>query len=295
MKTKKSKMSKIIAGTLALTAVAAVVAGGTFAFLTARTEEKINNFSFQVDSLDANLTESDWDGIVDYDGDTPIYGYNGNRPIYGYVDGSKNNPVYDSNEPGAGTRPTKETDGRAIVYGEDEAKEMIPGTTARKSPIITNTGTVCDEWVAAKITFVYGKGSKNAGKPVNNVDMQQITDIISIDYKVSSGDKWERVEGDADSVSQVFYYKDCLKKRTNASDAKIKGEKTKPIFTKVTVKETATNEQIKKLEDMGGFAIYIEGFGAQKEVGENYAAFKTWGQSNIVFTHTPTNDNPASF
>ena len=125
--------------------------------------------------------------------------------------------------------------------------------------------------------------------------MKQISDIISIDYKVSSGDKWDRVEGSADSVSQVFFYKDCLKIRANASDAKIKGDKTAPIFTKVSVKETATNEQIKKLEDMGGFAIYIEGFGAQKEVGENYAAFKTWGQSNIVFTHTPTNDNPASF
>ncbi len=294
MKTKKSKIARIIAGTLALTAVAAVAAGGTFAFMTALTEEKINNFSFDVDSLNANLTETEWNGIKDYDSDgTPIYGYTSdNKPIYGYTDGDINKPVYEETGIGAGTRPKTDAAGNDIIYGDTASKNMIPGAQAAKNPVITNTGTVCNEWVAAKITFVYG-GGKNKGKPLSLVDIQRISDIISIDYNIGTSDKWERISGNENTVSQVFYYKEILNIRNNKSQPKINGDKTEPIFTTVKFKDTATNEDVEYLRSIGGFYIYIEGFAAQEEAGKNYEEFKEWGMNdNVVFTHTPTDENP---
>ncbi len=293
MKTKKSKIAKIIAGAVSLTVVAAVAAGGTFAFLSARTEEKINNFSFDVDSLNANLTETEWNGIADYDDDgTPIYGYNGNRAIYGYVGGDISRPVYDKTAAGAGTRPTTDTRGDKITYGDTASKNMIPGAEAAKNPVITNIGTVCNEWVAAKITFVYG-GGKNKGKPLSLVDIQRISDIISIDYNIGASDKWERISGSENTVSQVFYYKEILNIRKNKSQPKINGDKTEPIFTTVKFKDTATNEDVEYLRSIGGFYIYIEGFAAQEEAGKNYEEFKEWGMNdNVEFTHTPTDENP---
>ena len=292
MKTKKSKIARIIAGTLALTAVAAIAAGGTFAFMTALTKEKINNFSFDVDSLNANLTETEWNGIKDYDSDgTPIYGYTSdNKPIYGYTDGDINKPVYEETGIGAGTRPKTDAAGNDIIYGDTASKNMIPGAQAAKNPVITNTGTVCNEWVAAKITFVYG-GGINKGKPLSLVDIQRISDIIDIDYNIGSGKMWDRISGDEKSVSQVFYYKKILNKKNNSE---INGDKTEPLFTTVKLKETATNEDADYLKSIGGFYIYIEGFATQEEAGGTYSEFKEWGiNDNVKFTHTPTDTQPA--
>lgn len=307
----KTKTKKIVGGTVALTLVAAVVAGGTFAYLTHQTEKRVNNFTFAKSdvALNAMLTEPSWDGIIDYeyndDGTiTPVYAYtdgtdlDGNPtkvPVYGYTDGDTDKPVTDKANI---TSTTKRPNG---TYGDEQSKSMIPGSTAGKNPKITNTGNQTDSWVAAKITFVYstdGNGHK-AGTPLNATDMAVVNDIIDVDYNSNktTDAKWECINTSTDGTSKVFYYKETLAKDTDTTPD-VYGEETEPIFTTVSVKEEATNEQIDKLNAIGGFVIYVEGFAAQSDVGikdgaEDYDTFKAWGQAGgVVFENTPTDDNP---
>ncbi|MDO4316863.1 MAG: SipW-dependent-type signal peptide-containing protein [Lachnospiraceae bacterium] len=285
---------KILGGAVTLSLLAAVVISGTLAYLTDSTEQRVNNFTFDSDAVKAMLTEPEWDGVVDYeyDGDEiiPIYGYtDADEPIYGYQDGDESQPVTDKakrTDPGV-TRAEGE-------YGDEQAQNMIPGQSAQKNPIITNTGETADVWVAAKITFVYGEGSANAGEPLSMADMQKVLDAIEIDYKTSDADNWVRSAGTAETeISQVFYYKQILSKDTDAKQG-VYGDATTPIFTAVTVKTEANNAQMKALEEMGGFAIWIEGFAVQSDVAADADAFVAWGEAgNVVFEHTPTAAAPA--
>lgn len=286
----KSKAKKIAVGGACMALVAAVSVGGTLAYLTAETEKRANNFTFSSTALTAKLTEPEWDGVVDYeyDGDKiyPVYGDTDhdndpdtpNVPVYGYTDGDPDSPVTDKDSIDDTTKRPNKGDGEE-PYGDEAAQNMIPGATANKNPIITNT---CDinEYVAAKITFVYAEGSANAGKPLNLTDLTKVTDVISIDYNTETTDDWERIEGSEGTLSQVFSYKSIVDP----------GVSTAPIFNSVTVSKGATNEQIKALEDMGGFAIWIEGYAAQSDAVADYATFK----SEIVFNNTPTDDKPAT-
>lgn len=289
----KSKAKKIAIGGACVALVAAVSAGGTLAYLTAQTERRANNFTFSSTALAAKLTEPEWDGIVDYeyDGDTihPVYDYidtdddndpttpDVNVPVYGYTDGDPNSPVIDKTDIDDTTKRPNKDDGEE-PYGDEAAQNMIPGASANKNPLITNT---CDinEYVAAKITFVYADGSENAGKPLNLTDLSAVMDVISIDYNTETTD-WERTEGGEKDLSQVFSYKTVVNP----------GESTEPIFNSVTVSKAATNEQIKALEDMGGFAIWIEGYAAQSDAVADYETFK----SEIAFNNTPSDAEPAN-
>ena len=306
----KAKTKKILAGTAALSLVAAVAIGGTYAYLTRETEQRANNFTFASDAVDAMLTEPDWDGVVDYEYDddcniTPIYNWLDDDadpdtppvPVYGFENGDIQKPVTDKTKADDPTtdRPRKDSNDDTFnpTYGDEQAQNMIPGQTAAKNPKITNTG-ITDEWVAAKITFVYGEGAgaDKAGKPLNKNDMKAVTDAVDIDYKTNTADNWDRVSGLSTDVSQVFYYKNIVA---------VDGE-TDPIFTTVTVKTTADSDEIKALEDMGGFAIWIEGFAVQSDIAEEYSStdatvvtFKSWGNDGgVTFNNTPTDDAPAT-
>lgn len=288
------KHKKILGGAVTLSLLAALVISGTLAYLTDSTEQRVNNFTFDSDAVKAMLTEPEWDGVVDYEYDgtdiIPIYGYTGNdEPIYGYEGGDVTKPVTDK---------TKRTDPGVTraegTYGDEQAQNMIPGQSAQKNPIITNTGETADVWVAAKITFVYGEGSENEGQPLSLTDMQKVSDAIEIDYKTADDNDWARSAATAATdVSQVFYYKQILKKDADAKQG-VYGEATSPIFTSVTVKTTADNAQMKALEEMGGFAIWIEGFAVQSDAAADADAFIAWGEAgNVVFDHTPTAEKPA--
>lgn len=297
----KSKTKKIAAGSAALALVAAVVVGGTLAYLTDETEQRANNFTFASDALDARLVEPNWDGVVDYEYPSdpsepiiPIYGYGDSDPtdddptkddpIYGYTGGDPNSPVYTKDDDTAEPPSKNPISGEPL--GKDEAVNMIPGQSADKNPYIKNTGETA-EWVAAKITFVYSAGD-NIGKPLSVADMAKVTDAIDIDYNVGEANSdWTRGTEDsmneATDVSQVFYY---------TKEAVAVNKQTSSIFSTVTLKSEATNEQVKALEDMGGFTIWIEGYAIQSTAYENSAA---WGVSGTaVFNHTPTNENPLS-
>lgn len=305
----KAKTKKIIAGSCAMTLVAAVAIGATYAYLTATTEERANNFTFSTEGLDAEITEPEWDGVIDYDYD--VTGYEGVPvPVYDYIDDDNDKdtpdkPVYyydgdgkphtDIPESGfdpddvINNRPKTDDEGKTIDYGDTAAQDMIPGSVAMKNPKITNLTTKSDEWVAAKITFVYSEEypvEADRGKALSNADLAKVKDAIEIDWNLTeSTDKgyWTRV-GDAEwDVSQTFYYSEILAKATEGVVPQWGGV-SEPIFNKVSVKSTASNEQIKALEDMGGFAIWIEGFASQAEAYKDYTA---WKAANVTFTHTP--------
>ncbi len=276
----KTKYKKILAGTVALGLIAAVAAGGTLAYLTDETEQRANNFTFASNGIDAMLTEPDWDGVVDYiypgDPDYPADSTEPIIPVYGYEDNG--DPIL--------TQPEYDKDGNKIEYGEDQAQNMIPGQAAVKNPIITNTGALTDEWVAAKVTFVYGEGSANAGKAISTTDWNEIKEFIQVDFNTteSAGGYWECVAG-SDTVSQTYYYSDILAKGTETDGNITYGDVTAPIFNTVTLSTSADNETIDKLNQMGGIAIYIEGYAVQSDA---YADFAAWKNGAAEFSHTPT-------
>lgn len=283
----KEKTKKVVMGTTAMTLVSALAFSGTFAYLTKQTEKRANNFTFASVALNARLTEPKWDGVVDYEYDNkkdisyPIYGYTEDgKPVYAYD--KDDNPITDKSEVSNPNTPEsikknrkkKGDKGENIEYGDKTSKDMVPGQVALKNPIITNTGDVSDEWVAAKITFVYADGD-NKGTPLSELDMKKVTDAITIDYNADNnvdGIEWDRRTGSKADNVQVFYYTKTLAIDATPNDATTHGEDTKPIFTQVRVKDTATTEQMKALEQMGGFVIYIEGFAVQDSIMETYDA-----------------------
>ena len=262
----KTKTKKIVIGSTCTALIAAISVGGTLAYLTTETTPKTNNFTFASDALTAVLTEPDWDGIIDYvDIDGTV------TPIYGYDEGE------DGNLEPITTKPTVDADGENIVYGEDVAKNMVPGTVVAKDPTITNT---CDlsEYVAVKVRFVYSSG-ENSGKPLEGTDLTTVMDVITVDYDADkdTGAVWERkADEDKDDASQTFYYK------TEVAG----GGSTEPLFNTVTVNEDATSEQINALNEMGGFQIVVEGYAAQADTVE-YDTFKT----DVTFGSDTTTTN----
>lgn len=300
----KEKTRKIVAGTTALSLVSALAISGTLAYLTKQTEKRANNFTFASVALNARLTEPDWDGIVDYEYDKdknieyPIYGYTPDGdPVYAYDE--NDNPTTDKsqvknpNTPESieNNRKKKDDDNEPIEYGDKTSKDMVPGQVALKNPIITNTGDISDEWVAAKITFVYATGDKE-GTPLNIEDMKKVTDAITIDYNADNNDsgvEWDRSStGTKTDPIQVFYYTKTLAIDATPNDATTHGESTVAIFNKVRVNDTATTEQMDALEKMGGFVIYIEGFAVQKDIMETYSAAKL--EKYVSFESTGNND-----
>lgn len=300
----KAKTRKILTGVTALTLTAAISAGGTFAFLTKFTEKRANNFTFASGDMDAKLIEPKWDGVIDYeDGDIPVYDYidddddpdTPDVPVYGYEDGDPEKPVTDKkdrNKPGV-TRP-KKADGEP-PYGVEAGQNMIPGQIAPKNPYIVNTGNM-DEWVAAKVTFVYADGSdefgKTPGAKLTTTDFALVTAAMQIDWpETYSGDStYTEPENDAPYTSKGWYYinpTEGLDKNGNNYKSEMifyydkiitaNGDETAPIFNTVTLSKDAGTEQIEALEAIGGFAIYIEGYAVQ------YSAFSNgyeWVKAN---------------
>jgi len=304
--------------------IAALAAGGTLAYLTAQTERRINTFSF-ASELDARLVEPNWDGIYDYEYDgsnpiKPLYHRSGTTKHYGYTGNGTGTPI--TTAPGSElanaktlrprvNRTTDQGNPRNSdkLYGDEASVLMSPGTVAEKNPMIFNTSTQLDEWVAAKITFVYASGD-DKGKPLSEVHYDDVIAAIDINWTDFSA-KWETIEDGAPCDGQrILLYKEILTKSTatggadpdywNAGTNGI----TVPMFSTVTLKADATNAQVKALEDMGGFAIYIEGFVVQAEVAATYSAFKTWALNgeddyfasgtNLVFNNTPNSSSTSA-
>lgn len=236
------KAKKVIIGAAALGLVGAMTLGGTMAYLTTKTQPKVNNFTFDSDAIKAVLVEPDWDGIIGYDGTTAQY------------DTKKH--------------ANAEAAAADVNLGMNVAKDMIPGEVAPKNPIVKNTCDY-DEWVALKVTYV----KTGTDMPLTDEEMEKVNAAMtSIDYS----DAWEEISAlsvETKGQSKVYFYETKLEA----------GDQTEALFTEIAVSSEATNEQLKALEDMGGFDIKIEGFATQGSTAETYAAFKTWGETHVKF------------
>ena len=184
-------------------------------------------------------------------------------------------------------------------YGYLEAQNMIPGGTAKKNPFITNTGDL-NEWVAVQVSFL----DKDGNLITETSELwSTITSVIRVNWptKLTTG----TVDGSgawyykgtaalgADSNNyhnqMIFYYDKALDK-TEA------GKKTSELFTTVSVIGDASNEQIQKLESLGGFTIYVEGYAVQESkfvtVAGGDTGAKQWVTSNsATFGAITTPDN----
>ena len=317
-----AKTKKILTGAGALALTAAISITGTVAYLTHITEQRANNFTFAVEGLDAMLTEPQWDGVVSYKyvkGQIyPTYGGEGKSTIWGYRNGNPSDPVTGEEPPSDMTNITppnkipnpdyvdsSETPDipETITPGYLEAEKMTPGDVAGKNPMITNIGEM-NEWVAAQVSFVYGEGSENAGKLIEGEDFDAIKAVIDVAWTstdlttgtIDGSGKWY-YDGTAFSKDDyknqmVFYYDKSLVAETQ--------DKTAAIFESITLDKEATTEAVKKLEKMGGFAIYIQGFAVQES---EFSDGSTWCKSKDIanFGNSPsatekvTVDNPGIF
>ena len=289
-----------------LAAVLAVVlllsAGITQALLQDSTV-RINHINLVGDSVSAVLLEPEWDGVINYTvvngEEKAVYEYRDNGsgaevPVYGYAGGSYDSPVFDPDDPSAGTRASAYSNGAARSYGIDRAVNMIPGSSSPKDPYIVNTSEEMPVWAAVKVTFVYaGAGGMNASKkgiPLNASDMLRVSQIIEIDYNSDSDEPaWERisqgVNGGAADAEQVF----CFKQRLDP------GVRTDRLFTAVSLKESASSADVAFLKGIGGFAVYVEGFAMQGNRLTDYQSFRQSGVNGaIVFPGTPSAENPLS-
>lgn len=295
----EQKLKKILIGICAGALVAAVSVGGTLSYLHTATEIRANNFTFATNGLKAILTEPDWDGVIDYDDDLkPIYDYE-------YVDDDDDPSTPDVPVP-VYTRPKKDPDDKP--YGEDSARNMVPGKEAAKNPIITNTCKY-DEWVAMKITFVYSEDSDKAGQPLEFYDLEALLKVIDINYgdyvmskaeydKLSDKEKaadprmWVRPSdgGDASTGSQVFYYREILKGSPDGTKFKDLLHTT-PIFDTVKVDKNVSNDAIEYLVKMKGFAIWIQGYAVQSA---QYESVDDWLNSTVSFDNDVSKETPAN-
>lgn len=133
-------------------------------------------------------------------------------------------------------------------WDEGKAQNLLPGAIVPKDPIITNTSTAdIDEWVGMRITFQ----RRDNGDTLSQVELTQVLAIADIDWNMLA---W--TEADANGIVDpidVYYYNEKI-------DV---GEATAPIFTTITIKPSASTEEIQKVKDMGGFNIMIEGAAVQ--------------------------------
>jgi hypothetical protein len=144
--------------------------------------------------------------------------------------------------------------------------QLVPGKTARKDPMITNTCEIA-EYVAIRATFQY----KN-GQPMSGADLRKLLDLLVIDW--NSG--WVLHSGNMGASPAVqpfvFYYNGILGP----------GETTPPLFSSVRVKDQSgglTEAQLRWLQGikitagnivpdtdgLGKFNIALEGAAVQAQ------------------------------
>jgi hypothetical protein len=371
MKTGTPKRTSYLIAALCVVVAACLIVGGTLAFSTVNSEERLNKFTFEgPEGMDSHLKEPDFDGIADYEYDdagnmTPIYGYDasdGHKPIYGYIDNDPGRPIKDKNDIPSGatdeelrpvnavdpTHPLNPVNGEP--YGSEVAEELHKGSVVLKNPMIYNSGKSIDEWVAAKITFVYQNGP-DAGTQLSAADYALVTRVVDIDWNYGTSALWELIAtedgegvisdsrntvnpgdanypyvmGDPDygkpynlqpgdsgyqpqpgspdyvlqpgefradpaaaggpvftgGISRTLFYKEILD-HVNPGDPPGVYDTTEPMFTRVAVKTGATDADIKRLVQIGGFTIFIEGFAAQSNAAANYNGFRTWGAGDAT-------------
>ena len=162
------------------------------------------------------------------------------------------------------------------------------------------------------MSIVYSNTDANqtagrAGLLVNDLDLPAVQDIISIDWNVGAGaNEWAFIGAShADAITEgAFLNQQTLLFRSEiARTATLAGTPTAqqlfasysanasaPVFTQIDLCDTATTAQMQALYDIGGFAIFVEGFAVQGAAADDFAGFNTWAgvAGNLAFHNSPT-------
>jgi len=327
-KLKNLSRSTLLVTALSIVLVAALMVGATLAFLTDVTESRVNNFTLASPDLSARLVEPNWDGIVDY-----YYAENGAlHPVFGFTDAGArvfcwgedgNTPVTTPVAAGAGLPRRVGGSGNDAdnnpannqAFGREAASLLYPGVVALKNPTIYNTGTTFDIWVAVQVSIVYPEGHANAGTLVSGVlansSLQQVLDVIAIDWNVGTGaNQWTFLGGAPANAADGGFapQQTLLFNSTLDRAAALPGTPTAqqifntygtgasasaPAFRSVSARSTATTPQMEALDELGGFAIFVEGFAVQSAAAADFDAFYDYAYDNgVVFTNSPTFGTP---
>ena len=157
-------------------------------------------------------------------------------------------------------------------WDESKAANMLPGQTAPKDPLITNTSTgtnACSEWIAAEVSFRYKSGA-NAGQILSDVDLYKVLDVFSVDYAADNGGAWTRAAGNAKNATQVFVYNSVI----------APGASTTKMFTTISCSAKATETELNAISAFGGFTIQVDGFAEQSTAFASSADFVSYMGSN---------------
>ena len=150
--------------------------------------------------------------------------------------------------------------------------QLLPDMVISKDPIVTNTSeSDIDELVALKVEFLYTSScpdKSKVGKVLSAEDMKSVADVYTINYNADSQARdWFRFGSETKlNPVQRFYYGNVLKRNKQTSGV---GDSTKPLFTKVEIKNTVTNAEYSKVQKIGGVDIKVSGHVIQQMTGES--------------------------
>lgn len=183
---------KLVLGLTALVVTSAVAIGGTLAFMTAQTGEKVNTFTAIGENVSGQIKETNWDGL-DFDG---LAHNHQTVPILGNV----------------------------------KASAMTPGMDIPKDPMLKNTSPI-SVYMAIKITYSNKAAFDNIAE-LRNANNQPGVNSEWVESSTGSGiyiysnpDKTPKAVGIADDAARtttalfnsVSIKSDAVKDSTNSS------------------------------------------------------------------------------
>ena len=234
---KRKKLGKAI---LIVSLVAVLLVGGTWAYLNAKTNVKLNPFTF-TEGLSALLLEPKWDG------DTT-----GN----------------DVNDLGT---PTGQ-------LGKTLAQNLVPDVNVPKNPQVKNTCDVA-EYIGVRLTF-QTKNTSGTTVTMTQAQYTLLMSLIDIQYGASApftsgyNPDWPMLGGTARTTPvHAVYYRFAS---AGVASPVLGGASTTAIFDNIYIKDSITGEQLEWLNGTadynsvpklnGGFQIFIEGAAVQASV-----------------------------
>ena len=124
-------------------------------------------------------------------------------------------------------------------FDPTQALDLIPGDVVDKQVWIMNDSTAdIEEWAALQVTYeaLTGSAASPSAVPMTPAQIEKLLAVIEIDWNVGSNlNQFEKESGVAANANKVRYYY-----RTKLG----KNERSTNLFSKVTIKKSASNEDI---------------------------------------------------
>lgn len=142
------------------------------------------------------------------------------------------------------------------------AMQMAPGSKIAKNPYIQNESEDGTEgWAAMRIIVTVNDVKANAAQ------MDIINKVFSANWETTN---WLAASGTAQNTFNadgVYYYNKIIVPLDKMNPADQPAARTTPIFTEVSVKSTATKDQLRDASLLGRIDIKIVGMTLDKQYG----------------------------